>query len=423
MRAIEAALVVLLLWLGVSVANAAPSRIDTLSCSATSTSGVSCSWVRPAPAAGQTSLTAYECRRSSTSITALNWTSRTLITPMPVAGSGGPTNPTLSVSGLAPSTKVYFGCKSQDATGWSLVSNVVETTTFASGGLPSTSACTSALATAYHDQLDVNWCTASGTPTVSGYKVYRSLTQNGTYVLAATVGSSTLTTRVAGLNADTEYWFSVAAVNANGEGPRSTPAMGKTVRSVRDVSLAWNAATGNLPEVQAMLTDYVVYWGNSPGQMTGAGNVAASTTTYNVYGLARYTPWYFCVDGFYGTLGHSTCSNYAMVTSPDGSDALLESMQHAPAGLTSSTVNTATTTRDVTFNWVAPTGVSGLLGYKLLLGDGEARVTSVVTIAAGTVTHTVSGVLRTARLDATVVAVYAWGDSRPADPVVSWKTE
>jgi hypothetical protein len=157
--------------------------------------------------------------------------------------------------------------------------------------------------------------------------------------------------------------------------------------------------------------------------MTGAGNIAASNTTYTVYGLARYSPWYFCVDAFYGTLGHSTCSNYAMITSPDGTDAILESTQHAPSGLTTSTVNTATTTRDVTFTWTAPTGVSGLQGYKLLLGDGEARVTSVVTLAAGTITHTVTGVLRTARLDATVVAVYAWGDSRPANPVVSWKTE
>jgi hypothetical protein len=112
-----------------------------------------------------------------------------------------------------------------------------------------------------------------------------------------------------------------------------------------------------------------------------------------------------------------------MITSPDGTQALLESAQHAPPGLFASTVNTATTTRDVSFTWTAPTGVSGLLGYKLLLGDGEARVQTVVSIPAGTTTYTVSGVLRTARLDATVVAVYAWGDSRPANPVVSWKTE
>lgn len=409
------------LILTASIAAAAPARIDTLSCSATSTSSVGCSWTKPAPAAGQTALTAYECRRSAVSITTLNWSTRTPITPMPAAGPTGPANPTLSVGGLAPSTKVYVGCKAQDSTGWSILSNVVDVTTFATGGLPSASACTSVAATVYHDQLDVTWCTASGTPTVNGYKVYRSLTQNGTYTLVATLGNA-LTTRVTGLAADTEFWFSVAAVNANGEGPRSTPAMGKTVRSVRDVGLTWNPVSGQAPEIQAALADYVVYWGQEPRYMTGAGN-AGLGTTYNVPSLDRYSPWYFCVDAFYGSYGHSTCSNYAMITPPDGSQLLLESVEHAPSGLATTTANTGTTTRDVTFSWTAPTGVSGLLGYKLLLGDGEARVHTVVSIPVGTTTHTVSGVLRTARLDATVVALYAWGESRPANPVVSWKTE
>ncbi len=406
-----------LVWLFASVANAAPTRIETLSCSAPSQGAISCTWTKPTPAAGST-LTAYECKRSTVNITALNWGTRTQITPMPAVSA---TSPSLSVTGLPAATVVYVGCKTQDGTGWSVVSNVVSVTIQAAGSVPSTSACTAVAQTVYHDRLQVSWCTASGTPTVSGYRVYRSLTQNGTYALAGQSDSATLSIPIAGLNADTEYWFTVAAVNANGEGPRSAPAMGKTVRSVRDVGLTWNAVTGNSPEIQAALSDYVVYWGENPQAMTGAGNTVS--TTYTVYGLDRYKPWYFCIDAFYGSYGHSTCSNYAMITRPDGTDIILESMQHAPAGLAASSVNTATTTRDVAFNWTAPSGVSGLLGYKLLLGDGEATVHSVVSLPAGATTHTVTGVLRTARLDATVVAQYAWGDSRPADPVVSWKTE
>ncbi|MGB3072860.1 MAG: fibronectin type III domain-containing protein [Candidatus Moraniibacteriota bacterium] len=341
---------------------------------------------------------------------------------MPAANAA---SPSLSVTGLPAATDIWVACKSRDSAGWSVLSApVVKVKTLAAGAVPSAPSTISAVATVRHDELNVWWAIASGTPTVTGYRVYRSLTQNGTYVLAGQTNDPVVQAiPIGGLNADTEYWFTVAAVNANGEGPRSAPAMGRTVRSVRDVDLTWNPVTGNSPEVQALLTDYVVYWGEHPQTMTGAGNIAASTTTYTVYGLARYSPWYFCVDAFYGSYGHSTCSNYAMITSPTGTDLILESAQHAPSGLTTSTVNTATTTRDATFSWTAPTGVSGLLGYKLLLGDGEARVTSVVTLAAGTTTHTVSGVLRTARLDATVVALYAWGESRPANPVVSWKTE
>ncbi|MGB4834194.1 MAG: fibronectin type III domain-containing protein [Candidatus Moraniibacteriota bacterium] len=410
-----------LVWLFASVANAAPSRIEPLSCSAPGQGVVSCTWSKPTPAAGST-LSVYECKRSTANITALNWGTRTQITPMPAVSA---TNPSLSVTGLPAATVVYLACRTQDSTGsWAVLSNVVSVTTQAAGAVPSAPSTISAVATVRHDELNVWWAIASGTPTVTGYRVYRSLTQNGTYVLAGQTNDPVVQAiPIGGLNADTEYWFTVAAVNANGEGPRSAPAMGKTVRSVRDVDLTWNPVTGNSPEIQAQLTDYVVYWGEHPQTMTGAGNIAASTTTYTVYGLARYSPWYFCVDVFYGSLGHSTCSNYAMITSPTGTDLILESAQHAPSGLTTSTVNTETTTRDVTFNWVAPSGVSGLQGYKLLLGDGEARVTSVVTLAAGTTTHTVSGVLRTARLDATVVALYAWGESRPANPVVSWKTE
>lgn len=426
MRKMYSILAVVVGWLSqVVVANAAPTRIDLLACTAPSQGAISCTWPK-ATTTAPGGLLEYSCKRSTANITELNWASRTLITPMP---AGTASSPSLSVTGLPAATDIWVACKSRDSNGWSILSApVVKVTTQAAGALPSAPSTISVAPTVLHSELNVWWAIASGTPTVSGYRVYRSLTQNGTYVLVGQTNDPTVQAiPVGGLNADTEYWFTVAAANANGEGPRSAPAMGRTVRSVRDVSLAWNAITGNgnTPEVQAAFSGYTLYyWSGAPGQSLQSVNLSAGLTTYTLLNLGRYDTWYFCLDGNYGSYGHSYCSNVAVITSPTGMDVILESPAYAPSGLVvGNSVNTGTTTRDVTFNWTPPVNVSGLLGYNLYRGPGPATFDTVVSIPAGTTTHVFGGLSRTASYYVMVEAVYAWGRSRPADPYVAWKTE
>jgi hypothetical protein len=73
-------------------------------------------------------------------------------------------------------------------------------------------------------QIDLEWDTVTG---ASSYKIYRALSQNGTYSYIGT--ASTTSYSNPGLSANTTYWYKVSAINSEGEGAPSVEASGKTL--------------------------------------------------------------------------------------------------------------------------------------------------------------------------------------------------
>lgn len=110
-------------WL-TGTAYAVPGRITTLFFASSTPTSITLSFNMPAPGAGLT-LTAVECRKSSVSITTLNWASRTIVPSPALAAPGTLVSFTVPV---AIGSTTYVGCKTKDSA-WSLLSNLVMATT------------------------------------------------------------------------------------------------------------------------------------------------------------------------------------------------------------------------------------------------------------------------------------------------------
>src|SRR5205085_1970182 len=139
-----------------------------------------------------------------------------------------------------------------------------------------------------------------GTP-IAAYKVYRGFSP-GAETLLASVGNVTAFTDAAALNGTT-YFYEVAAVNARGEGPRSTersatpatvpgaPSLTATARNA-SVDLAWSAPASS---GGAAITEYRVYRGTTPGSETALATLG-NVTTYTDATAANRTTYFYEVS-------------------------------------------------------------------------------------------------------------------------------
>jgi len=179
---------------------AAPTRVIDLTAIAVSPTAVQVNWTVPTPTSGHT-LTENDIRRSLTSISALNWATRTQVAGEPLQGIPGTTQ-TMNISGLNPGTTYYFGIRVKDTSGtWSLLSNLAITTTL-----------TQTLVT-------LSWVAPTtkvdGTPltNLAGYKIYYGLA-SGAYTNVIDVGNTT-NYQIKGLDSGT-YYFAVTAYDTDG---------------------------------------------------------------------------------------------------------------------------------------------------------------------------------------------------------------
>lgn len=194
------------------VAQAAPTRVDTLAATPASPTSITVCWTVPTPTTGKT-LTVYDLRYSTVAVNTLNWATRTQVAGEPVPGTPG-TQQCMTVSGLNVQTSYYFGLKAQDtgsATIWSTISNSAVTITYA----------------AVKD-IKISWdpplLNSNGTrlDDLAGYKLYYG-TSPGTYSTSIDVGNVTTYT-VPNLDWGTTYYLTVSAYDKTGnEGLRATP--------------------------------------------------------------------------------------------------------------------------------------------------------------------------------------------------------
>lgn len=174
---------------------AAPTRIEDLTCASTGPGRVECTWTTPAPSAGF-ALAVNDCRRSTVPITTLNWATRTQLAEPTPAAPGTAVN--LAVTGLPASTLVYLACKTQDSSGsWSLISNTQSATTWAATR-------TLTLAWDPSPSLEVN-----------NYRLYWGAA-TGNYTSWADAGNQTTYT-VPGLSWSTPVFFAVKATAPGNE--------------------------------------------------------------------------------------------------------------------------------------------------------------------------------------------------------------
>jgi len=109
----------------------APSGISNLSVTGTTTSTATLRWTAPGDDAGVGTASSYDVRRSTATITTVNWASATQVSGEPTPSAAG-TVQTMTVSGLNASTTYYFAMKvSDEVPNISALSNVASSSTAA----------------------------------------------------------------------------------------------------------------------------------------------------------------------------------------------------------------------------------------------------------------------------------------------------
>lgn len=151
-------------------------------------------------------------------------------------------------------------------------------------------------------RVTLNWAAPSsdgGSP-VTNYRIYRSTTSGGETVLT-TVGN-VLTYQDSAVANGTTYYYQITALNAAGEGPRSTETSATPQASVpgaptgltaapnkpRGVSLSWTAPASN---GGSAITGYQIWRGTSTGSeifLLSVGNLSKYKDTTASSGLTYY---------------------------------------------------------------------------------------------------------------------------------------
>jgi chitodextrinase len=137
---------------------------------------------------------------------------------------------TYTATGLAPSTQYKFEVNAFDAAGnHSVMSNAVyKSTTAGSSDTTAPSAPTLTGGTATTSSVDLSWTAATDNVGVTGYNVYVN------DVLTHSLSGTTLTDTATGLTANTQYKFTVKAVDAAGNATASNDVFKSTLPAQAD---------------------------------------------------------------------------------------------------------------------------------------------------------------------------------------------
>ena len=269
--------------------SAVPPAPTGLAVTATTSGSVSLSWTAPTPPANCT-VSSYVLDDGTAS------------PPTKVSASGA-TGTTYTVTGLAASTTYYFSVAAVDAYGTSAASAIISDKTSAASCTAVTPAPTGLAVTATtSSSVSLSW-TAPTPPancTASSYVVDDGTASPPTVVAASGVTGTTYT--VSGLAASTTYYFSVAAVDADGTSPASAIISDKTSAS----------GTG---------TDFIAIDCAGPGASNASGGDAT-----------------FVADVDFSGGGSTTTTKSISVTAAGANAAPMEVYQNGRAGASTYTI-------------------------------------------------------------------------------------
>jgi predicted phage tail protein len=220
-----------------------------------------------------------------------------------------------TATGLTNGTQYFFIVKAINAIGEGAPSNEVSA---APSGTTATvpSAPLDFKAFPCRANIRVTWIppTSDGGSPILGYNVYVGTTpggETGTPVNATPLGADLRSFTVRDLGFNTNYYFTIKAINAIGESVASTEgvAMRRPSPSAPDAPRKLNAVSGTRQAILtwiapgydggSVITGYDVYVGTTPGGESAtpvnAKPIAANATGYTVRGLKAGTKYYFTV--------------------------------------------------------------------------------------------------------------------------------
>jgi len=275
------------------------------------------------------------------------------------------------------------------------------------GAVTPPSAPTGLAATAGNTVVNLMW-TQSVSPGITTNKMYRSMAgSSGPYNLLAAFSARTNYTDTAVVNGNT-YFYSVTAVNTNGESSRSAyigatpsapqppaaPAGLTATAGNAQVSLSWTASSG--------ATSYRIKQSTTSGGPYS--NIATNTTslTYTNTGLVNGTTYYYVVSAV-NTNGESANSSQVSATPIAGS------VPATPTGLTATAGNAR-----VALNWSAS---SGATSYRMKRSTTSGGPYSNIATNTTSLTYTNTGLTNGTTYYYVVSAVNTNGESANSSQV------
>jgi fibronectin type 3 domain-containing protein len=247
--------------------------------------------------------------------------------------ASGLTSASYADSGLATATTYYYVVEAADGDGSSAASTQGSGTTTGTGtcsAVPSAPVGLTATA-ASSSSIGLNWnaVTPPANCSVSSYTVYGGTAANPTTIIASGVTGTSFTNT--GLAANTTYYYTVAAVDADGTSPVSAQASTKTptgsctavpsaptgvtatASSSSAIGVSWTAVT---PPANCSISSYSVYGSTTSGFTPGSGNLLSNSvtgTSYSNTGLSASTTYYYVVEAA-DAAGNSAASTQAAGT-------------------------------------------------------------------------------------------------------------
>ena len=270
-------------------------------------------------------------------------------------------------------------------------------------------------------QTTVGWTVPdnSGRPDISGYNLYHGTGTDTSAYTKTGLGNVTSST-VTGLEHSTAYGFQVSAVNAEGEGPRSTVATETTAANRAPAFNDGTTTSRDLPENSAEDADagapvaasdrdgddltYSIT-GSNPGKLKvedDTGQILAGDHGYDHEGTSSYTITLSVTDGQRGVTP-DTISVTVNITDLD----------EPPVAPGAPTV-TGSSSTTVTVSWTAPdnAGKPDISDYDVQYAPNTADATWLDATHTGTDrTNTVTGLVPSTAYKARVRARNAEGES------------
>lgn len=205
--------------------------------------------------------------------------------PFALAQSVPPNTTSATIDGLTPSTTYEFKVVAVNSAGNSPDSNIHEITTPDVTETPPIAPSGLSVGSATSSSLTLTWKDNSNNET--GFKVYRSSTQSGTYNEIATTTSASYTNT--GLSASTTYWYKVEAYNSAGTSAQTAAASGQTQAPPATIP-----AAPSDPAVSSITANSSVFsWIDNSDNETGF-QIGTCTGLSSVDSLGRYR----CATGF-----------------------------------------------------------------------------------------------------------------------------
>ena len=313
--------------------NDVPTTITNLAAGAADWYRVDLTWTAPSDVpAGP--VNHYEVRYSTSTITAGNWSSATLVANPPTPANPG-TQEAFTVTGLSANTTYYFAVKSFDSTGLvSALSNVVSKLTGPADVTAPAAISTLAIGDTRPNSVTVTWTSPgddnnTGTAAQYDLRFSTSAINAGNFASATAVSGeptplvagSLQSMKVTGLNASTTYYFAIKSADevpnwagisnvvntttlaADTQAPNAISDLAIGSTGIKTVSLHWTTPSDN---GTAGLASYEVRYSTSTitaGNWSGA-TVAANPPTpaspgdpvnMMITGLTANTTYYFAV--------------------------------------------------------------------------------------------------------------------------------